>query len=174
MPRAKPRGIYRFLAPSQTEGYAESLANPFIYRIYAESPAISFIYRIYANTPGCGRPSSPFLATRQSSLATFIKLFVFNSLRTLYLSCGSFSDSRPLFSIVCVLFGKKPARARSERLGPPSWAAPFRSLLRPQMAIQPEEIYTLRPEYHDKDHLSVQEFLAYARHRNRLNACPHT
>jgi hypothetical protein len=32
---------------------------------------------------------------------------IFILLRTLYLSCASFSDSRPLFSIVCALFDKK-------------------------------------------------------------------
>ncbi len=32
--------------------------------------------------------------------------FVFNRLRTLYLSCRSFFDSRPLVSITCALFDK--------------------------------------------------------------------
>src|SRR5258708_31571769 len=32
--------------------------------------------------------------------------FVFNRLRTLYLSCRSFCDSRPLVSITCALFDK--------------------------------------------------------------------
>jgi hypothetical protein len=50
--------IYRFLAPSEAEGYAESHANSFIYRFYADSLANPFIYRIYEKRPGCGVPET--------------------------------------------------------------------------------------------------------------------
>src|ERR1700724_1937493 len=58
--------IYRFLAPSQVEGYAESLAN-------------YFICRIYANTPGCAGP--PSLFSRHSFTPIFEGPLVYPDLR---------------------------------------------------------------------------------------------
>jgi hypothetical protein len=58
------------------------------------------------NHPHCLRVS-PFKAfSSLRSLCLCGKLRIFILLRTLYLSCGSFPGSRPLFSIACALFDK--------------------------------------------------------------------
>ena len=44
--------VYRFLAPSEVEGYAVCAGNSFIYRFYADFRFKFFIYRIYAFAPG--------------------------------------------------------------------------------------------------------------------------
>jgi hypothetical protein len=51
-PKPAKSFIYRFLAPSEVEGYAVRARNPFIYRFYADSRSKSFIYRFYAFAPG--------------------------------------------------------------------------------------------------------------------------
>jgi hypothetical protein len=49
----QPR-VRRFLAPSQTNRYADSRRKSSIYRFYAKSPANPFIYRIYAKQGAWG------------------------------------------------------------------------------------------------------------------------
>ena len=56
-------------------------------------------------------PSSPSFFPQPRvypQLSAFCRTFVFNGLRTLYLSCASFSHSDCLFSIACALFDKNP------------------------------------------------------------------
>jgi hypothetical protein len=86
--------------------YFHDLTNPFF-----RNP---FIFTSIQNPQGvtlrhCHPSSSPprrslRLLAREAGVC--VKFRVSNPLRTLFLSCRSFSDSRPLFSIVCALFDK--------------------------------------------------------------------
>ena len=69
-------------------------------------------------------------------LSHFGPPFVFNGLRTLYLSCGSFSRSDRLFSIACALFDKNTGGGI-----PPSSPAPH---LRPLLPSHPLSVSTFR------------------------------
>src|SRR5260370_1793550 len=69
-------------------------------------------------------------------LSHFGPPFVFNRLRTLYLSCGSFSRSDRLFSIACALFDKNTGGGI-----PPSSPLPH---LRPLLPSHPLSVSTFR------------------------------
>jgi len=56
--------------------------------------------------PSKRRVSAPASRKPTKFLRLMRKLFLLNNLRTLQLSCGSFSRSLPLFSTVCALFCK--------------------------------------------------------------------
>ena len=69
-------------------------------------------------------------------LSHFGPPFVFNGLRTLYLSCGSFSSPDRLFSIACALFDKNTGGGI-----PPSSPLPH---LRPLLPSHPLSVSTFR------------------------------
>jgi hypothetical protein len=72
-------------------------------------------FHIHTKPRGCGRISTPYLATRHSPLATRLPRAlsakghfprIFSSLPPLCFSCLSFSHSLPLFSSTCSLFSQ--------------------------------------------------------------------
>ena len=85
------------------------------------------------------QPSSSTRSPQTSDSCPAKRLFIFNSLRTLFLSCASFPHSNHLFSIACALFDKNtrggvPLQALLTKLtapfGPASlWQIEFLSFL---------------------------------------------
>jgi hypothetical protein len=83
------------------------IACRFFSLLFSYSCELLFPQALYFdNHPRCPRvsPSEAFPTLR--SLCLFVKFIFFSRLRTLDLSCHSFSVSRPLFSRSCALFSK--------------------------------------------------------------------
>jgi hypothetical protein len=92
-PEQSRGGIYRFLAPSKVEGYAESRRKSFSCRFYAKCARNPFIYRIYEKHRGCG--GSPICSNPPQRAKSFASYYI---PATLAVSCDY------------VLFGATAAR----------------------------------------------------------------
>jgi hypothetical protein len=93
--------------PSRHESPTDRFLSLFAFITLRIPISATPLYSHPYKTPGVSPTvAHPRFSQTLRTLCLGVKLRIFILLRTLYLSCSSFSDSRPLFSIVCALFCK--------------------------------------------------------------------
>jgi hypothetical protein len=99
----RSRGVSTaFLPRAKRRGTPTRAVSPLFVAFAPNCPLTPLSTAFTQTHPGCSRGTS-----HRSRLTCHVcKSNLLRSLRTLYLSCRSFSGSRPLFSIACVLFDK--------------------------------------------------------------------